>query len=465
MLEETAGIRATADTLKNTLSVREKTIADQESKITSQEKELQDCKGQIDHLNGQVIEEQKRRKHFQFKYEEVKGKIRVYARVRPLSSAERGDKMIIRQSRNAWTVELCEMKQSVQGGEGKENWRPFSFDAVFLPGATQEQVFEECRGFAELAVTGINCCIFAYGQSGTGKTFTMLGKKPDMLGLKPRMIQEIYRIKDEMKATHETKIGCYMVEIYLNKVYDVFDKLDTIKARGKKTKLEPKELTIKIINKKVFLDKVKEKWEFKDTEDMGVYVDEAEGVRISRRTGLNEESSRSHLVFALQIDQTEIATGKTTRGKLSLVDLAGSERVEKTSVAGLPPAETEQMLKEGKAINDSLFKLKNVFRALGANQDGSKKTGQREEVIQYRGNALTELMQDSLGGKARTLMFVNVGPSEKHMAESLDSLSFADLVQNVSNEVASADVDLTNQIAVLKEKLEAYRTRFGAIDG
>ena len=195
---------------------------------------------------------------------------------------------------------------------------------------------------------------------------------------------------------------------------------------------------------------------------MLAYCDDAERFRRTRRTGLNEASSRSHLVFAVMIDAVHRGTGKTTRGKLSLVDLAGSERADKTNVDGLSAKAREAMLEEGVAINESLRMLKNVFRILGQQHVPVEK-GKTKELVQYRGNMLTELMQDSLGGSAKTLMFVNVGPAASNVSESLDSLGYGDLVKNITNERVTADEDLGEQVRRLKEMLQAYKDKFGEV--
>lgn len=314
--------------------------------------------------------------------------------------------------------------------------------------ASQAEVFEETKIFAELAVQGINCCVFAYGQSGTGKvrlargsdsgrakqrarrgtsavvvcfawltvlsrcccffslpvqTFTMAGIKPnesngftrDLLGLKPRMIERVYEMKQQLRKTHDIDISCYMLEIYLNHLEDVFWKLQTQqKYQGKeKSKWpEPPELKVRVdAKRKVTVDN-SVILKFDTGAAMQEFCDAAEMTRRVRKTGLNEESSRSHLIFALICTSTDKKTGKKTTGKLSLVDLAGSERAEKTSVEGLSKAARAAMMEEGIAINESLRMLKSVFRILGeANKPLAK--GQKAEIVQYRGNMLTELMQ------------------------------------------------------------------------
>ena len=480
---------------------------------------------------ARMLEEQKRRKEFQFKYEDAKGKVRVYARVRPFTAAEVAarEKTLLRPGRNDWTLELNETQRDVLG-HVTDKWREFAFDHVFHAGllpdsrgnGSQAEVFEETAAFAELSLQGINCCIFAYGQSGTGqthihahtrqrtcdrqlespqlqqstltrpashclfcrpcpvccvvlagKTWTMAGVPPSaenghsraLLGLKPRMIERVFEVAGELRSTHDVTLSCYLVEIYLNALEDLFWKQDTATAmRGKEGKWpDAPELKVRAdgAKKKVQIDNVRVKT-FGSAADMLAYCDSAERLRRVRKTGLNEASSRSHLVFAIMSEATHRATGKTLKGKLSLVDLAGSERADKTNVEGLPKASRDSMLEEGVAINESLRMLKNVFRTLGTAHQPVQK-GAKAELVQYRGNMLTELMQDSLGGAAKTLMFVNVGPAASNVSESIDSLQYGDFVKNITNDKASADEDYTEQIRRLKEQLQAYKDKYGEI--
>lgn len=425
----------------------------------------------VDAQEEQLRIEVARRKEFQFKYEEAKGKVRVYARCRPFNKYEKeaGEEKAVRKGKNDWTIELMQKKTDVTGRETIE-WRPFGFDAIFMPESKgkQEEIFEECKTFGEMAVQGVNTCIFAYGQSGTGKTFTMAGYKPDLAGLKPRMIDYIFDMCKATKANKDFryKVSSYMVEIYLNKLEDLYWKLETKQKNEGKKKSEwpdPEELKVRFDGKKrVQIQGVKIK-EFTDAPSMHSFTDEAEHMRRVRKTGLNDESSRSHLIFAIIIEAQNLVEGKTTVGKLSLCDLAGSERANKTNVVGLSDKDREAMLEEGVAINESLQMLKNVFRVLGQASAPSKDKKDQKELVQFRGNMLTELMQDSLGGNARTLMFVNVGPAYSNTTESMDSLSYGDFVKNITNEVATEDQDYVAQIQFLKLEMEKYKNKFGAI--
>jgi kinesin family member C2/C3 len=156
-------------------------------------------------------------------------------------------------------------------------------------------------------------------------------------------------------------------------------------------------------------------------------------------TKMNAESSRSHLVFSVIIQCTSLQTGNTTYGKLSLVDLAGSERVGKTGA-------TAERLKEAQSINKSLSALGDVISALSTNADW----------VPYRNNKLTMLMSDSLGGNAKTLMFVNISPADYNADETAISLAYASRVKLITNDAQknSENKEITRLrkiIAALKE--------------
>jgi len=468
--------------LRSEISVREQTISKKEEEITHLNEEKTSLAADNAYLTQRNVEEIRRRKEFQFKYEDAKGKVRVYARVRPFSKQEiqADEKCLLRPGTNEWTLCINEPKKNYQGVV-TDSWRPIEFDHVFHFGldntkgnGSQAEVFEETVIFADLAVQGVNCCVFAYGQSGTGKTFTMAGVKPsadnghtkDLLGLKPRMIERIYAMKREMAKSHQIDVSCYMLEIYLNKLEDVFWKLKTQRAYAGKEKAkwpEPPELKVRADAKKKVSIENSVILKFDTAQEMQEFCDAAESMRRVRRTGLNEESSRSHLIFALIVQSLDLKTGKKTTGKLSLVDLAGSERADKTNVDGLSKANREKMMEEGIAINESLRMLKQVFRVLGE-QNKPVEKGKKAEIVQYRGNMLTEVMQDSLGGNAKTLMFVNVGPAASNISETVDSLQYGDLVKNITNEKASADADLEEQLRFLAAKVRAYEAKYGAIE-
>mmetsp|Transcript_32875 Transcript_32875/g.57426 ORF Transcript_32875/g.57426 Transcript_32875/m.57426 type:complete len:918 (+) Transcript_32875:953-3706(+) len=342
----------------------------------------------------------RQRKLLHNQLEDLKGKIRVFCRVRPLnrSEIEKGSTNVLTIS-DDFTIH-CETRT----GQVK----PFMYDAVFGPSSTQDQVFEDTQRLIQSAVDGYNVCIFAYGQTGSGKTFTIQGT-PDNPGVTPRAMHEMFGVLRKLPSHYEWKVTCYMVELYLDVLVDLFLPRDqrsqavtiNIKKDSKGMVILP-EATIKEVGS--------------PEEILSVY-DDGTLQRHTEKTKMNDTSSRSHLVFGIFIDVTNNQTNQRTVGKLSLVDLAGSERVSKTEA-------TAERLKEGRAINKSLSALGDVIAALS--------TG--ESHIPYRNHKLTMLMSDSLGGTAKTLMFVNVSPASYNREETNMSLYYAARVKLITND-------------------------------
>ncbi|GFO03552.1 kinesin-like protein [Plakobranchus ocellatus] len=298
----------------------------------------------------------------------------------------------------------------------------FSFDKVFQPESTQAQVFEEISQLVQSALDGYNVCIFAYGQTGSGKTYTMEGCLEDeaSLGMIPRTVQQIFTaVRDlEGKGWSYTFVAS-MLEIYNESIYDLLckgsareEKLD-IKLLGKGEDVHvPKLTTVGVKSEQQVLNLLR-----KATESRSV-----------AETKCNQRSSRSHSVFQLRLEGANSITGESSKGLLNLVDLAGSERVKDSGSEG-------QRLVEAQSINKSLSNLGNVIMSLGNKVSISLTTiilgnvimslGNKEKHIPYRNSKLTYLLQNSLGGNSKTLMFVNVSPKEECFCETLNSLRFA----------------------------------------
>jgi hypothetical protein len=294
--------------------------------------------------------------------------------------------------------------------------KDFTFDQVFDQSSKQEAVFEDTRMLVESCLDGYNVCLFAYGQTGSGKTFTMTGV-PALPGLTPRAIDEIFRLKDERSAVQIT-VKTYFVELYLDAIVDLYWLLDN---KGKKGSGEPPRLDIKLDNKKMVYISNSTVKEAADASELMQLFNRGNLERHVGATKMNAESSRSHSIFAILIESYDPKTKRTTTGKLSLVDLAGSERADKTGA-------TADRLKEGIAINKSLSALGDVISALS--------TG--EKIIPYRNSKLTQMMQDSLGGNAKTLMFVNFSPADYNADETVAALNYATRVKTITNDASKA---------------------------
>jgi kinesin family protein C2/C3 len=366
-------------------------------------------------LQEQFKKETDLRKKYKNELEDLKGAVRVYARCRPMARYE-----IERGCKNVVTIrDETSLKLLTSRGE-----RDFEFDAVFSATSTQEQVFEDTKRLVESCLDGFNVCVFAYGQTGSGKTFTMTGA-PGMPGLTPKAVEELFRLINE-KAHLRCKVSTYFVELYNDNLVDLYYVVDNEGVKGMQA--DPPKLDIKLDAKKMVSIRNSVVKETNSPAELMDLFNRGNAKRHTGGTKMNAESSRSHSIFAIMVESYDTTTKRTNIGKLSLVDLAGSERQDKTG------AEKER-LKEAQSINKSLLALGDVIAALS---EGNAK------FIPYRNNKLTQLMQDSLGGNAKTLMFVNFSPADYNCDETYTSLQYAakvkKIVNNASKQAESEEV-------------------------
>lgn len=355
--------------------------------------------------------------------QELKGNIRVFARVRPLlpSEEEKVDKEVARSM-----FEYKEMGQGIVAknptgiekvaGGIKMSKHPFKFDKVFNPKDSQDNVFEEISQLVQSALDGYRVCIFAYGQTGSGKTYTMLGNGENGgkdLGMIPRSVRQVFETARGMeKDDWELNLKASFLEIYNENLRDLLtDSAPTGKgkSRGKDEAYKihfdgARGLTV--VNDLTVV-------EVKTEEEMNRLIQRSMRKRATAATKANEQSSRSHCVFRLYITGQNKATGETRTGLLNLIDLAGSERLSHSKAEG-------ERLRETRNINKSLSSLGDVISALSKN----------EKHVPFRNSKLTYLLQDSLGGNSKTLMFVNISHAVETFHESLTSLRFAQKVNS-----------------------------------
>lgn len=344
---------------------------------------------------------------------ELKGNVRVFCRIRPLSeNEEQGCESLALApittgdlSGRGLELENASQKSALNKDVQKHM---FTFDRTFGPSSTQEEVFEEVSMLVQSALDGYRVCIFAYGQTGSGKTHTMLGN-PSNEGIIPRSVRQIFSTaeKDSERGWKYT-MKAAMLEIYNE---DIKDLLGPGPPDGKKHVISSNDTGEAAGVEVSYLE-----WsEVKSSEDVSRLLKKAMKERSVGSTACNAQSSRSHMVFMLAVDGTNAATGQRLSGALSLVDLAGSERVGKSEVTG-------DRLKETQSINKSLSALGDVIAALGT----------KEGHVPYRNSKLTFLLQNSLSGQGKALMLCNVGPSTSAASESLCTLRFASKV-NATN--------------------------------
>jgi len=297
-------------------------------------------------------------------------------------------------------------------------------DAVLGPEVSQKDVHEAVTQPAiDNVFEGFNSCIFAYGQTGSGKTFTMCGPS-DMPGLAPKSMAKIFELAEQQKATLKVEVSCYMLELYLDDLVDLL-----LDKKQKAARPQLKITTSKDGVVEVRGATIKPAATFEELYE--IFEDGMKSRHVTK-TKMNDESSRSHLIFCICCHVENLQSGRVSPGKLSLIDLAGSERLSKTGATG-------QTAKEAAAINQSLSQLGNVIAALSSG----------EKVIPYRGSRLTELMRDSLGGNAKTLMFVNISPADYNCDETVTSLTYASRVKLITND-AQKNTD-NKEIARLKQ--------------
>eukprot|EP00941_MAST-03F_sp_MAST-3F-sp1_P005324 g5324.t1 len=380
-------------------------------------------------LMQSYLKESALRKKVYNELEDLKGAIRVFCRMRPESHAEkeRGAKMCVKLDEGE---ECMGLTIDVHGRPQK-----FGFDRVFGPGDSQAVVFEDTKRLIQSAIDGFNVCIFAYGQTGSGKSFTMIGAEgadapPELKGLTPRAVDEIWNIKDHAEGKYTVEVGLSMFELYQDELQDLL-RPEGEKAKALEIRIDKKN-KVEIIGGQTIpvssAEDLTEKWKHSMTR------------RHVRATKMNAVSSRSHLVQVIYLTTIRV-DGKRTVGKLTLVDLAGSERSDRTGTTG-------EGAKEALAINKSLSALGNVINALTTSQ----------KHIPYRNSNLTMLMRDSIGGNSKTLMFVNISPADDNAQETFSSLNFAQRCKKVTNKakpgVSTKELEaLKKEVADLKAQL------------
>ncbi|KAF2072210.1 hypothetical protein CYY_006476 [Polysphondylium violaceum] len=339
--------------------------------------------------------------------QELKGNIRVFCRIRPMGTGSGNSNDGAEQQpedlyalRSDTDIDINMPVSNAVGTKGIKKLN-FAFDRVFNQSSTQTMVFDEISQLVQSSLDGYNTCIFTYGQTGSGKTFTMEGshENPELRGMIPRTVEKIFEVSNELQSRGwKYEMEAFFLEIYNETIHDLLCtksnsslKYD-IKHLDSSTTIVSNLNTVRVSSPSQVYD----------------LLALAAKNRSVAKTLCNERSSRSHSVFQLKITGHNLHSNEKTRGLLNLIDLAGSERLSKSGVVG-------DRLKETQAINKSLSSLSDVISSL-ANKDSH---------VPYRNSKLTYLLQNSLGGNSKTLMFVNISPEIKDLNESISSLRFA----------------------------------------
>ena len=319
-------------------------------------------------------------------------------------------------------------------------------DQVIEPSLTNKLIFEELfKPNIYHVLNGINMTIFAYGQTSTGKTYTMQGEFPNNPGIIPLTLEEIFDQIKKDKDIIDSQIGVSFIEIYNESINDLLD--------STKINLDLRET----VNKEVIVNNLTEIKISNHEQALNLLIKGNES-RIVASTKLNEKSSRSHCIFRLNIEITknvkknifgEEETEKILlKNHINLIDLAGSENSSKTGCVG-------QRLKEGSNINKSLLALSNVINKLSQNS-GNNNANSQNFFVNYRDSKLTRLLQNSLGGNSKTTIICTITDDGEHYNETMNTIHFGNKAKNIKTVVKVNEVKNQNyqQMVLENEKLK-----------
>lgn len=365
-------------------------------------------------------------------------RVKVSVRVRPLTEED------LKFSGRESIVEDIDLSAGIITVKKDSDRKSFNFDTLFDQTCSQKHIYEKVgKPVVESVLNGYNSTILAYGQTGTGKTFTMIGGGKKQRGIIPRCAKEIFKASQtDLSHSYSIKVG--FMQLYMEVLQDLI-------------KPNPNNPIIirEDADEGVFLSGLN--WmDVFNVQDCMNYLSIGDKNRSIAFTNMNAQSSRSHAVFMLKVEKRikkdlsipdspvkrrETTDSTMTKATLYLVDLAGSERVSKTKISG-------NRLDEAKNINLSLLALGNVIQALS---DG------KSRFIPFRDSKLTRILEQSLGGNSKTSMIVTVGPSPANFQETLSSLLFAVRAMKIQN---IPKINLTIDYKALCSKLQAEIDKF-----
>ncbi|KAL8997782.1 MAG: hypothetical protein Q9169_003031 [Polycauliona sp. 2 TL-2023] len=361
--------------------------------------------------------------------------IKVVARFRPPNKAEiaSGGETIV----DFDTEDTCSINSREAAGA-------FTFDRVFDTRSRQTDVFDfSIRSTVDDILNGYNGTVFAYGQTGAGKSYTMMGADiddEDQRGIIPRIVEQMFASILRSPGNIEYTVRVSYMEIYMEKIRDLLvPQNDNLPVHEEKSRgVYVKGLL------EIYVSSVQEVYEVMRRGGLA---------RATAATNMNQESSRSHSIFVITITQKNVETGSAKSGQLFLVDLAGSEKVGKTGASG-------QTLEEAKKINKSLSALGMVINSL---------TDGKSTHIPYRDSKLTRILQESLGGNSRTTLIINCSPSSYNDAETLSTLRFGVRAKAIKNKAKInaelSPLELKNLLKKAQGQVTTYENYVANLEG
>lgn len=328
--------------------------------------------------------------------------------------------------------------------QSKEAQGTFTFDRVFDMQCKQSDIFDySIRPTVDDILNGYNGTVFAYGQTGAGKSYTMMGSNIDDeegRGVIPRIVEQIFSSIMASPSTIEYTVRVSYMEIYMERIRDLMaPQNDNLPVHEEKNRgVYVKGLL------EIYVSSVQEVFEV---------MRRGGNARAIAATNMNQESSRSHSIFVITVTQKNVETGSSKSGQLFLVDLAGSEKIGKTGATG-------QTLEEAKKINKSLSALGMVINSL---------TDGKSSHVPYRDSKLTRILQESLGGNSRTTLIINCSPSSYNDAETLGTMRFGMRAKSIKNKAkVNAELspaELKMLLGKAKTQLTTFENYIGNLEG
>ena len=360
--------------------------------------------------------------------------VKVICRFRPLNDKEKEN-----------TKDLCityiDDEQVEIKSKNEYNNFTFQFDKIFNTMSTQKEIYDySAKELVDSVLSGYNATIFAYGQTASGKTYTMQGQlnSPEKEGIIPRMVRHVFHNIMLSDSDIEYTVKVSIIEIYMEKIRDLID-------------LSKTNLSIREKDKEIYIEDLSEHY-VSSEEDVIELIRIGSENRTTASTNMNECSSRSHTLVIMTLHQKNTKTLEAKTGRLYLVDLAGSEKIAKTGSSGIT-------LEEAKIINKSLSTLGMVINAL---------TDGKSMHIPYRESKLTRVLTESLGGNAKTCLIITCSPSSYNESETLSTLRFGTRAKKIRNkpkinkEVTVPELKL--QIAKLEKMLVVFNGRISQLE-
>jgi len=365
-------------------------------------KEIQNLNDEMKKLQKQIIDGETQRRKLHNVIQELRGNVRVFARVRPYIPLDgediSGEVIDVHNEEDAIEIRLpTKMDTSHR----------FSFDKCFGQCVGQDTIFEEVSEFVQSALDGYNVCLMSYGQTGSGKTHTMQGSgSGPMRGIIPRAMEQVGIYKKKM----ESQGWVYQLQVSFIEIYNesIRDLLKDFYNQNQTETSSSSTIRLDAAGQIMQGDTIMLEFDPLNIDEINKIMEVAARARSVGCTDMNSQSSRSHSVFTLHLKAINKRKGSELSGKLYLADLAGSERLARSNATG-------DRLKETQSINKSLSSLVDVFTAISNGQSH----------IPFRNSKLTHLLKQCLSGDGKTLMMINLSPTAESYPESLSTLKFA----------------------------------------